>query len=216
MRTLNANNDLPSADAQRCAKLKSLMHRWRRALVDARDSLLSGDPSQRGDRPEPIVPDPSPSDGDTREPVLVPLPDERSQALAVLCDRLLNELDAAEVNAAEIRFVVHKNESQPRQGAESDPDIGDGELVWELRRLIAGSGGTIADVVRALEARGAELDVQGRDLLNDEVAALEVDIATLKLQLADPVDWDGELGSLLDGEVAPFDERGGEEDDEND
>lgn len=216
MRTTNANPDLSSADAQCCAKLKSLMHRWRQALVDARASLLSGDPTQRIDHPVSITPDPPTSDGGTREPQLVPLPDDRAQALAVLCDRLLNELDATEVNAAEIRFVVHKKESQPELDPESEPDVGDGELVWELRRLIAGSGGTIADVTRALAARGANLDQNGRDLLIDEIEALEVDIAALKMQLADPVDWDSELRSLLDGEVAPFDEVLGDEDDKHD
>jgi hypothetical protein len=236
MRTTNGN-DRPGADAQRFTKLKTLMHRWQRALVNVRGSLRPSDRRRRvdvrrrgrsasgaqltqvaHDRPEPIRPDPPVGDGAAGGNGLVPLPSERSQALAVLCDRLLSELDGAEVNAAEIRFVVHKNEhsSYPRLEPEAKSGTSDGELVWELRRLIAGSGGTIADVAHALETRGADLDEAARELLRDEVAALEVDLATLNVSLADPVDWDGEFGCLLAGEVAPFDDLAGDEDDEND
>ena len=94
--------------------------------------------------------------------------------------------------------------------------LADGELVWELRRLIASSGGTIADVAQALETRGADLDEHARELLNDELAALEVDLATLNVHLADPVDWDNEFECLLAGEVAPFDDLVGDEDDQSD
>lgn len=89
------------------------------------------------------------------------------------------------------------------------------QLLWELRRLIAWSGGTIADVARALEARGAELDPTARRLLQDELEAVEVDLATAGLYLADPIDWDSEFESLLDGEVAPLDDLPDAEDDEN-
>ena len=66
-----------------------------------------------------------------------------------------------------------------------------------------------------LETRGADLDENARELLNDELAALEVDLATLNVHLADPVDWDNELGCLLAGEVAPFDDPVGDEDDDD-
>jgi hypothetical protein len=33
--------------------------------------------------------------------------------------------------------------------------------------------------------------------------------------LADPVDWDGEFECLMAGEVAPFDDPVGDEDDQN-
>jgi hypothetical protein len=85
-----------------------------------------------------------------------------------------------------------------------------------LRRLIAWSGGTIADVGRTLEARGADLDENARELLRDELAALDVDLATLNVQLADPVDWDSEFGFLLAGEVAPFDDLAADEDGDED
>jgi hypothetical protein len=209
-------------------------------LVDIRKSLLSGDRRERleagrPDRGNPAAqlaavagahpeqaesPRPAGATGDvdTSERDLVPLPDERSQALAVLCDRLLHELDGAEVNGAEIRFVIHKREEPgyPRVDRESTAGAGDGELVLELRRLIAWSGGTIADVAQALETRGADLDKNARELLKDEVEALDVDLATLSAYLADPVDWDSEFGCLLAGEVAPADDLADDEDDEPD
>lgn len=233
----NGNNDVPGAIAQRSTKLKAVMHRWHQTWVEIRKSLLSGDRRQRadarrrdrhapaaeltqvaGERPEPLTADSPASDADTRERELVPLPDERSQALAVLCDRLLHELDGAEVKAAEIRFVVHKHEhpTYPRLDPESEAGADDGELLLELRRLIAWSGGTIADVARALETRGTELDENAREHLKDELEALDVDLATLNMYLADPVDWDREFESLLAGEVTPFDDPAGDEDEEND
>ncbi len=241
MSTIRGNKNLPVADAQRSTKLKALMHRWHEALGEIRDSLLSGGRGQRivaprrdrrapecapggqltevaTDNPEPIRADPPISDGETRERELVPLPDQRPQALAVLCDRFLQELDGAEVTAAEIRFVVHKHEQPgyPRRDPGSPTGAGDGELVSELRRLIASSGGTIADVARALETCGADLDENARELLRDEIATLDVDLATLNVHLADPVDWDSEFECLLAGEVAPFDDLASDEEDEND
>lgn len=104
----------------------------------------------------------------------------------------------------------------PRPDSSSTDEAGDGELVWKLRRLIAWSGGAIGDVARALEDRGAELDDKARKLLSDEVAALDVDLATLNAILADLVDWDREFECLLAGEVAPFDDPAGDEEDEHD
>jgi len=236
------NENLPGAGAQRSGKLKALLHRWQEALTEIRESRLSADLRQRIDsrRRERGAPDRAPSiqppqaADDSREPELsraeppaadtsagerepLSLPDERAEALAFLCDRLLQELDAAEVKGAEIRFVVHKHEhpDHPRVDPGSAADPSDGELVWELRRLIAWSGGTIADVARALETRGADLDETARELLRDELEALGVDLATLNVHLAEPVDWDGEFECLLAGEVAPFDDLT-DEDDEND
>jgi hypothetical protein len=235
------NKDLPGADAQPAPKLKALMRRWHEALAEIRDSLLPGERRQKietsrrdvcapesdpgvqlmqvaDDGPEPISADSSTSDGETAQRELVPLPGDRSQALAVLCDRLLQDLDGADVKAAEIRFVVHKHEhpGYPQPHPESPARSGEDDLLWELRRLIAWSGGTIADVAHALETRGADLDENARELLRDEAAALDVDLATLNVHLADPVDWDGEFQYLLAGEVAPFNDFAVDEDDEND
>jgi hypothetical protein len=96
------------------------------------------------------------------------------------------------------------------QTAEPEPeppvDGEDEELLWELRRLIASSGGTIADVAHALERRGDEVDRKGRELLGEEVRAVEVDIAILQSLLSDPIDWDQECGRLLAGEISPYDD----------
>jgi len=241
MRATIPNKALPRAHAQRSTNFNEFMQRWREALADVWGSLLSDEVREklhanRRDRrsrerapegqlergvdggAEPITVDTVPGADETPERELVPLPDQRSQALAVLCDRLLQELDAAEVESAEIRFVVHKSEhsGNPRLDPAWSADAGAGELVWELRRLIASSGGSLADVARALEIRGADLDEHARELLNDELAALEVDLATLNVHLADPVDWESEFGCLLAGEVAPFDDPVGDEDENDD
>ena len=239
MRTTSDIKALRSANAERSTKLRELIQRWHEGLTDIRGSLLSGGRRQRTDAdrrasecatggestpassctPEPIMPDPPTRDGDTEDRELEAFPGERSQALAAMCERLLQELDGEEVRAAEIRFVVHKHEhehpSYPRLDSESATDAGDGELAWELRRLIAWSGGTIADVARALETRGADLDQHARELLRDELESLDVDLATLNVHLADPVDWDSEFEFLLAGEVAPFDDLAGDEHDDD-
>lgn len=211
--------------AEESAKLKALVRRCRAALAQIRPSrrATGGESPQAVDAvadmaPIPLELPPRDGDVDARERRLVPLPDERSQALAVLCDRLLHELDAEDVKAAEIRFVVHKHEhpGHPRLDPASLANAAAGELTWELRRLIAWSGGAIADVARALETRGVDLDETARALLQDELAILEADLATLNVHLADPVDWDRELECLLAGEVAPLDDLAGDEDDDSD
>jgi hypothetical protein len=81
------------------------------------------------------------------------------------------------------------------------------DLIWELRRLLAWSGGTIADVTQALELRGSELDAAARSLLQDELDALDSDLALLRSVLTDRMDWDRAYERLLAGEIAPLDER---------
>lgn len=211
--------------AEDSTKLKALLRRWREALTQIRGSRRStlaelpqaADGAADMESTAPDRPDHD-ADGDAPERPLVPLPDQRAQALAVLCDRLLQELDGNDVSAAEIRFVVHRNEhpGHPRLDPESVAAPGAAELAWELRRLIAWSGGAIADVARALEIRGADLDETARALLQDELAALDADLATLNVHMADPVDWDREFECLLAGEVAPFDDLGTDEDDDSD
>jgi hypothetical protein len=183
------------------------------------------------DGPEPVAVAPVTGEGDghgdsdgdghgdrvAEEREAAPSLDERSQALAEVCARLLQDLDGEEVRAAEIRFVVQKHDhpGRPRLDPESADRVSDGELVLELRRLLAWSGGAVADVARALETRGAELDESARDVLREEIDALIADVDTLNLYLAEPVDWNTEFGCLLAGEVAPFDDPIEDEDDEN-
>jgi hypothetical protein len=80
------------------------------------------------------------------------------------------------------------------------------DLIWELRRLLAWSGGTIADVTQALELRGSELDAEARSLLQDELDALDSDLALLRSVLTDRMDWDRAYERLLAGEIPPLDE----------
>jgi hypothetical protein len=146
----------------------------------------------------------------------------RAEALAAVCEALVRQFDDERAGAAEIRLVVHKRDELPADlvpgpraedapAAEVAHEDEDDQLLWELRRLLASAGGTIADVAHVLERRGDEVDRRGRDLLEDEVHAVEVDIAILKSLLFDRVDWDRECGRLLAGEIPPF-----EDDDEHD
>lgn len=190
--------------------LEGVVRRWRLTSWRIRGSLSRiRDPRLRAEIQRLIdaywtgnAPDPTPR------------PEERAQALATVCEALLRQFGDEQAGAAEIRLVVHKRgevptESglAPRPDARSAVDAEDAELVWELRRLLASSGGAIADVVHALERRGDDIDRDGCDLLHDEVRALEVDIAVLKTLLFEPVDWDGECKRLLADEVPPFDDR---------
>lgn len=158
-----------------------------------------------------------------RPPEPAPLPEERSKALAAMIETLLRQFDDEQAGAAEIRLVVHKRDERPTEPARgprpdstSAVDAADEELVWELRRLLASAGGSIADVAHALERRGDNLDRRGRELLQDEVSAVEADIAILKTLLSDPVDWDSEYRRLVAGEVPPFEDRVVDDDDDED
>jgi hypothetical protein len=94
----------------------------------------------------------------------------------------------------------------------------EGDLIWELRRLLAWSGGTIADVTQALELRGGELDAEARSLLRDELDALDSDLALLRAVLTERMDWDRAYERLLAGEIRPLDEHAlsaDEDEDEN-
>jgi len=112
-------------------------------------------------------------------------------------------------------LVVHKRDTESASDAEPPVDPDDHELLWELRRLLASSGGTIADVAHALERRGDDVDRKARELLHDEVLTIEMDIAALKVLLSDAVDWDTESRRLLAGEIPPFEGPVVEEDDDD-
>ncbi len=243
MKLSSGNRNLSYANPQCCVKLKELIQRWQDGLNEIRVALVAGDRRRRTKRDpraldgpefaavdqltplaedvqEPVAAGPltSDGDGDAEERESGPSLDERSQALAEVCARLLQDLDGEEVRAAEIRFVVQKHDhpGRPRLDPESADRISDGELALELRRLLAWSGGAIADVARALETRGAELDESARDVLREEIDALIADVDTLNLYLAEPVDWNTEFGCLLAGEIAPFEDPVADEDEETD
>jgi hypothetical protein len=151
-----------------------------------------------------------------KAPEATPSPEQRARALATVCEALLRQFDDEQAGAAEIRLVVHKRDPEPVSAPELDPsqpdDKDDEELLWELRRLLASSGGTIADVAHALERRGEDVDFNGRALLREEVDAIEMDIAGLKALLSDPIDWEAESKRLLAGEIPPFEDRVVDED----
>lgn len=236
VKTTQGDKYLPGAPARRYTKLGAVMRRWRDAWRDIRDSLLSGARHQkkaawRSDRQAPAAAAPVAHDrrkpnraelptvgSDPPEHNPVPPADEVAQALAVLRDQLLHELDGADVKAAEVRVIVqkHRRRNRPRLDVDSRPGAVHGELAWDLHRLIAWSGDAIADVAEALETHGSEVDKAALELLRDEVAALEIDLAVLNGHLADAVDWDSEFDRLLSGEVAPFDEPADDEDSKND
>lgn len=159
------------------------------------------------------VPEATPEAEATPAPAATPPHGERAQALATVCEALLRQFDDDQAGAAEIRLVVHKRDelatepaSDPGQQSNPAAHHADEALVWELRRLIASSGGTIADVALALEQRGDEVDRKARRLLHDEVLAIDVDLAALKTLLSESVDWDTECKRLLADEVPPFED----------
>jgi hypothetical protein len=240
MKLSSRNRNLSDANAQRYTKLKELIQRWQEGLNEIRVALLvrerprANNRDQRAlpapespapdqvttvadDGAEPVLAGPINNDGDAEKREPTTSLDERSQALAEVCAKLLEDLDGDEVRAAEIRFVIHKHDhpGRPRLDPESADRASDGELVLELRRLLAWSGGAIADVARALETRGADMDEAAREFLREEIEALDADVDTLNVYLADPLDWDSEFGCLLAGEVAPFDDGADDDADEN-
>jgi hypothetical protein len=205
-----------------CAERKALARRWcvtsrriRRKFAGIRDPRLRADihrlinaywagtgtvtETGTGAAPEPT-----------------PSTEERAQALATVCQALLQQFDDDQAGAAEIRLVVHKRDTPSTSDTEPPDDPDDHELLWELRRLLASSGGTIADVAHALERRRDDVDPMGRELLHDEVLTIEMDLAMLKVLLSDRVDWDAESKRLIAGEVPPFEGPVVDEDDDED
>jgi hypothetical protein len=198
--------------------LEAMVRRWRVTSREIRKTLAGiRDPRLRADIQRLVD-----AHAIGQAPEVPPPPEERAQALAMVCEALLRQFDDEQAGAAEIRLVVHKRDTEPASDGRPDSgslsDVADGELLWELRRLLASSGGTIADVAHALERRGDDVDHQGRALLQDEVSDIEMDIAMLKVLLSDAVDWDQEGKRLLAGEIPPFDDHVVEddEDDEDD
>jgi hypothetical protein len=192
MSTTGGNKNLPSAEAHRPTRLRAVLHLYlgvRNTLARVRGRRLSGDPRQTIDAPETSRADAPPSGSHEPQREVVSL------------------------------LIVHRGGAHPTY-PRVDPSVAagpaEGELVLELRRLIAWSAGTIADVAHALESRAADLDKTARELLQDEVVALEIDLAALRARLADPVDWDRELEYLLAGEVAPFDDLADDDEDDTD
>lgn len=201
--------------------LEAIARRWRDTSWGIRNTLAGiRDPRLRADIQRLID-----SHVTGKDPDRPALPEERAEALAEVCEALLRQFDDDQAGAAEIRLFVHKRDELPdehasgprldsRSALEAEPE----ELAWRLRQLLASSGDAIADVAEALEKRPEDVNEKGRELLRDEVRAVEVELAVLKTLLSDQVDWDGECRRLLADEVAPFeaDVVADDEDDEDD
>jgi hypothetical protein len=226
MRTTCGRRNVLDSDAQLFTRLEALVDRSldacravRKTLAELRGSRRSGDLRQLTEAQpagEAYSAGPASVAGAAEQSDRPPLPDERSEALAALCNRLLEELGGPEVKAAEIRFVMHKREDASPPPIDPDSDLSCGELAWELRRRIASAGDTLADVVRVLDLRSADLDESGREVLEDEVTTLDDDLDLLKAHLVGPTDWDAELECLLGGEVGPLDDLYADDENDND
>ncbi len=92
--------------------------------------------------------------------------------------------------------ALEPSELAPRSAEES--------LVARLRWLLTQSAGHVANVAHQLEIHGGELDAGARKMLKRDVVYLEEEVIDVLGALASPVEWDAELGRLLDGEIAPF------------
>jgi hypothetical protein len=201
----NSNTKTVGRGAAGATAVEAIARRWRVRSAGIRNALAGiRDPQLRADIQRLID-----AHSTGKAPERLPLPEERSEALAALCEALLRQFDDDEAAAAEIRLVVHKRgdgptEADARSDSTSAVDADEAELVWRLRRALATAGDGIADVAEALEKRGDDVNGKGRALLQDEVRAVEVDIAVLKTLLSDQVDWDGECRRLLADEVPPF------------
>jgi hypothetical protein len=212
----NSNTSIVGLGGAGTNALEAIVRRWRVTSGEIRKALAGlRDPRVRADLQRLID---AHWTGKATEPA--PLPDERSQALAAMIETLLQQFDGEQACAAEIRLVVHKRDepgtepaSGPRRGSKPAVDAEEDETIRDLRQLLAVSGDSIADVANALERRGDDVDPEGRELLQEEVRALEMDIAVLKAVMADPVDWERELKRLLAEGVPPFegDDRGDED-----
>jgi len=223
MRTTRGKRNVSISDTRRFTKLVAPLYRCldncsaaRKRLADLRRSRLKGPRQPALPDAQCIAADPPTAAAHALRNELPALPNERSEALAALCDRLLQDLAGADVKAAEIRFVVHKPDHPVHPSIDPESDPACGELAWDLRRLVASAGDAIADVVRALDLRAEDLDEHEREILQDEATTLDVDLGLLKAQLADATDWDAELQCLLAGEIAPFDDPYADDEDDND
>jgi hypothetical protein len=115
-----------------------------------------------------------------------------------------------DATAADIRLTLdrHQRAVDPTRepGAPSRPAASaqDGELLPRLRWLLTDSAGTIARVAHELETRAADVDDYAREQLQDDILALDDELATVKALLGNQVDWDAEVRRLLAGEIPPF------------
>jgi hypothetical protein len=159
---------------------------------------------------------PSPDDNLTSAEI------EKLRHLEVIAREWEQTLQAlgGDLASAEIRLTVHARSKSGDPTTEPAPNpfaVGDrvsGQLLPQLRWLLAQSSGTIADAAHQLESRSAEVDDNARAQLREDLLVLDEELATLRALLIGPIDWDAEYGRLLGGELPPFGDDADPDDDE--
>ena len=215
MSSINPDNSMTAAEVDRLLELETIVGRGRdaytqveQALAEIRDARLYRE-------------DHGTIDAYARERWDIGRPprSDSCEAMARAWEQALQEFGRKEVTSADIRFTVYKRRgadaaaSKPRAHArpmaEANPgpaaQAQEGRLLPELRWLLTKSTGTIAEVAHRLETNAVDIDDDVRAQLRDDVAVLDDELATLKILLAGPVDWDDEYQRLIAGEIAPFD-----------
>jgi hypothetical protein len=148
------------------------------------------------------------------------LSDTPCDAFAKACEQTLAALAGNERMDIEIRLAVRElgAPDAPAGGRSRDaseiPERMGEALVPALRWLLTQASGTIGLVAHHLESRAADIDDEARAQLRDDVVVLEDELGTVKALLAELIDWDWELGRMLNDELPPFDTHGGPYDDE--
>ncbi|HTU95175.1 MAG TPA: hypothetical protein VMF14_04990 [Solirubrobacteraceae bacterium] len=163
---------------------------------------------------QPTAPLPSPARG------LVPARRDDADRFSNIWEKARQEFGGDDVAAVEIHLTVHKRprppalEPKPWSSAEAPDELAGADLLRWLRWLMTESSGTIANIAYQLETHAAELDDDACEQLRDDVVVLDEDLSALKALLPGPVDWDVEHGRLIAGEVPPFEDDPGEDDDD--
>lgn len=136
--------------------------------------------------------------------------DDGSKPLTSASDQAPGTSGPDNATAGDIRLILYRRLSPAdptrEPGALPGPAASaqNGELVPRLRWLLTQSAGTIANVAHELETRAAEVDDHARAQLQDDILALDDELATVQTLLGNEVDWDAETRRLLAGEIPPF------------
>ncbi len=130
------------------------------------------------------------------------------EALAKACEQTLAALGNDEQMVIEFQLAVRRQRETGQLG--NGPHVVEGvaqliydELVPALRWLLAQAGGTIAEVAHQLESRAVDINDGAREQLRDDVLVLEDELEAVKALLVSFIDWDSELGRLIEGEIPP-------------
>lgn len=132
------------------------------------------------------------------------------EALARACEETLTALAGHD----RVRIDIHVDVGAQDPDATADGvafdrvDIANpigGGLLARLRWLLSEASGTVGLIAYQLESHAADLDDVARVQLQDDVLVLDDELATVKTLLLEPIDWDSELGRLVEEELPPLD-----------